>query len=194
MDPNLFKNKSYVVTGGGTGIGLACVRQLIGYGAYVCAVDITEKTKELEALPQERLTFIKCDVRDRKGCRAIIEQAISKYGHLDGLVNNAAICPTQGELPSDELYDDVFDVNVRGTFNFTSEVVPHMKKHGGGAIVNVGSTSCLVGKRRLPLYAGSKHAVLGLTRSWALDFAQYHIRVNVVAPGKFQFPCRCHEI
>jgi NAD(P)-dependent dehydrogenase (short-subunit alcohol dehydrogenase family) len=109
---------------------------------------------------------------------------MSKYGRFDGLVNNAGITLLEGELPSDEFYNSITEVNLRGVWNMTTEAFVHMKKQGGGSVVNIGSISAIYGKARLAVYAASKHAVLGLTRSWALDYAKYGIRINMVGPGE----------
>ncbi|KAG9666812.1 hypothetical protein KCU99_g8385, partial [Aureobasidium melanogenum] len=167
MDSNLFSGKVYVVTGGGGGIGFGIVRQLEGYGAHVFALDLRkENPASFDKLDKNRTTFIEVDVSDREACSNAIDRVLSKHDRIDGLVNNAVI-----------------DTNLGGAFNMGSLVLPKMKEQKSGVIVNVGSTSCLSGKNRLPLYASSKHALLGLTRSWALDFAKYGIRVNCVGPG-----------
>ncbi|GAB7356270.1 hypothetical protein MBLNU459_g7079t1 [Dothideomycetes sp. NU459] len=181
MDAALFKTRVYVVTGGAAGIGLAVAKQLLEYGAYVYVLDIQDSG--VSALENDRVTYIRVDVRSRKDCREALASVMAKHRKIDGLVNNAAICPSEGESPAEELYDQVFDINVRGYWNMGMEALIHMRKQTHGSIVNVGSTSSLVGKNRLPLYTGSKHAILGFTRSWALDFAKYGIRVNCVGPG-----------
>ncbi|KAG9856645.1 hypothetical protein KCU98_g1335, partial [Aureobasidium melanogenum] len=184
MDSNLFSGKVYVVTGGGGGIGFGIVRQLEGYGAHVFALDLRkENPASFEELDKNRTTFIEVDVSDREACSNAIDRVLSKHDRIDGLVNNAGVCPSEGELPDPKLFRSVIDVNLGGAFNMGSLVLPKMKEQKSGVIVNVGSTSCLSGKNRLPLYASSKHALLGLTRSWALDFAKYGIRVNCVGPG-----------
>jgi NAD(P)-dependent dehydrogenase (short-subunit alcohol dehydrogenase family) len=181
-----FASKVYIVTGGAAGIGLAIVKALLDHGAIVYTCDIHDKiSTNLAALPQQQqLTYARCDVRERSDCQSFVRTLVDKHKRIDGLVNNAGICPLEGELPGDDLYDAAFDVNVRGVWNFGTETLAQMKKTGGGSVINIGSISCLQGVRRLPLYVATKHAVLGLTRTWALDFAQYKIRVNCVAPGQ----------
>lgn len=184
MDSGLFQDKIYVVTGGATGIGLAVVAQLLRYGAYVYTFDLgLEASKGLSELPSDRLVYTQCDIRSRESCHNLMTNVLEKHGKLDGLVNNAAVCPPEGELGTDEQYDMIMDTNVRGVWNMGTEALRQFQTQGHGSMVNVGSTSCLVGKNRLALYASSKHAVLGFTRSWALDFAKYGVRVNCVGPG-----------
>ena len=179
-----FNAKVYVVTGGASGIGLAVTTLLLEYGAYVCAVDLHATiSKGLETLPRERLTYVQGNVKDRKQSHEIITSITKKHNRLDGLVNCAGICPLEGEMPSDEIYDDVFDTNVRGTWNFSTEALAWMKAQGSGSIVNLGSVSSNKGVGRLPCYTAGKHALAGFTRTWALDFAKYGIRVNMVSPG-----------
>ncbi|KAI9743668.1 MAG: hypothetical protein M1818_002984 [Claussenomyces sp. TS43310] len=184
MESHLFKSKVYVVTGGASGIGLAITTLLLKAGAYVYALDLhAERSAELAALHNERLTYEQVDVRQRARCHEVMTSVIERHGGLDGLVNNAGVCPLEGELPGDDVYDFVFDVNVRGVWNMGTEALTHMKEQRRGAVVNIGSTSSLYGVARIPLYTASKHAVLGLSRTWALDFAKYGVRVNCVAPG-----------
>ena len=179
-----FHSKVYVVTGGADGIGLATVALLLEYGASVCAVDLHKTpSKGLAALPQEHLTYIQADVKIRNQSHEVITAVIEKHHRLDGLVNSAGICPLEGEMPGDDIYDDVFDTNVRGSWNFATEAVTHMKSQGSGSIVNLGSLSSHKGVGRLPCYTATKHALAGLTRTWALDFAKYGVRVNMVSPG-----------
>lgn len=185
MDTKCFDSRVYIVTGAAAGIGLAITAELLRRSAYVYAVDIHEASSPgLEEFPQERLKYTKCDVRLRSSCREVLSAVQADHNRLDGLVNNAGICPLEGEIPSDEIFEDAFAVNVRGVWNMGTEALVQMKEQGdGGSIINIGSTSSQKGVRRLPVYAATKHAVLGLTRTWALDFAQYGIRVNCVAPG-----------
>ncbi|EXJ90158.1 hypothetical protein A1O3_03227 [Capronia epimyces CBS 606.96] len=185
MEASLFESKVYVVTGGAAGIGLATVVQLVQHGANVHALDVVvDEPEALTALARGgRLTYHQVDVRSRDRCHEIFEGIVRKHGQVDGVVNAAGICPLEGELPGDDLYESCYDVNVRGTWIVGTEGLAQMKKQGSGSVVNIGSTSSLVGVARLPLYTSTKHAVLGLTRSWALDFAKYGVRVNMVAPG-----------
>lgn len=186
MNAELFQSKVFIVTGGAAGIGLGTVQQLYEYGAYVYALDVCkEPPSAFRTFDGDRVIYIENDVRDYHKCKATVDSIKAKHGIINGLVNNAGVCPPEGELPEEALYHRIVDTNLGGTFNMGSAVLAHMRDQGNGVIVNVGSTSCLVGKNRLPLYASSKHAMLGLTRSWALDFAKYGIRVNCVGPGTY---------
>lgn len=123
-------------------------------------------------------------MRDRKRCHEVVTSIVEKHGRLDGLVNNAGICPLEGEMPGDDVFEEVYGVNVRGVWNMGTEALTVMREQKGGNVVNIGSISSSHGVARIPLYTSSKHAVLGLTRTWALDFAKYGVRVNCVAPGE----------
>ncbi|OGE54877.1 hypothetical protein PENARI_c005G02786 [Penicillium arizonense] len=185
MDPSLFSSKVYLVTGGNRGIGFAITSQLLDYDAFVYVVDIgQEPSPALQAIANERLYYHSGDVRDRIECQALLQKIVGTHSRLDGLVNNAAICPLEGASPDDSMFDEVIDVNLNGVWNYGTAAIHQMKtQSSGGSIVNIGSTSSLVGVGRLPAYTASKHAVLGLTRSWAIEFAGQGIRVNCVAPG-----------
>jgi len=181
-----FDSKVYLVTGGARGIGLGIVALLLEYGAYVYATDLGEEISAgLKALPQEKLTYLQADVRSRERSKEVVQELLTKHQGLDGLVNCAGVCFLEGEMPGDDLYDQCFDTNVRGTWNSGTEALAHMKSQKRGSIVNIGSLSAKKGVGKLPLYSASKHAVAGLTGTWAVDFAKYGVRVNMVSPGKF---------
>lgn len=178
----LLSSKVFLVTGGAAGIGLAITSLLLDYGSYVYVTDVhEEQSAELSDL--QRLKHIQGDVRDRTRSHEIIVSIIKQHHHLDGLVNNAGLCLEEGDLPSDNMYDKIFDVNVRGAWNLGTEALVQMKAQGEGSIVNIGSLASLVGEERLPIYTATKHALAGFTKTWALDFAKHGIRVNMVAPG-----------
>ncbi|KAJ5772522.1 hypothetical protein N7520_003051 [Penicillium odoratum] len=184
MDPSLFSGKTYLVTGGNLGIGLAVTKQLLDYGAHIYVLDVpATPSPEFTIIANDNLKYTFPDVRNKAACQATIDSMLEKHGHLDGVVNNAGICPLEGEMPSDSMVDTVIDINFRGVWNVGSAALEQMKKQGFGSIVNIGSLAWLVGESRLPAYFATKHAVLGLTRTWALYFASYEVRVNCVAPG-----------
>ena len=190
----LFKGRTYVVTGGLSGIGQAVVLQLVSAEAIVWIADIgTELPQQLAELPQRsQIRFpCPCDIRDRRACRTLLDSLVNTHGRLDGLVNCAGICLPEGPMPGDELFQSEIEVNIRGTWNFGTEAIRQMASQeciagaqGRGAIVNIGSGASLRGLAGLSVYCMTKHAVLGLTRAWAQQWAREGIRVNAVAPGE----------
>lgn len=154
----------------------------------------------MDSLPPElagqesNICFTRCDITNREACKAFLR---SIPGRLDGLVNCAGICRWEGELGTDALYNLTMDVNVLGTWNMSTEAISRMSEQedierqgivpgtfrnvGQGSIVNISSGASLRGQLGLPAYTASKHAVLGLTRSWAKAFPK--LRINAVAPG-----------
>jgi NAD(P)-dependent dehydrogenase (short-subunit alcohol dehydrogenase family) len=186
--------RTYVVSGGLSGIGLATTVGLLKAGAHVCIADIAPTLpKELsEHSQQAKLSYHgPCDIRVREKCQSFFNTVTKERGRINGLVNCAGISPSEGAMASDQNFEEIFSLNVRGTWNLGTEAIRHMSeqtfgnsKSGRGTIVNVGSIASLVGLQSLPVYCMSKHAILGLTRAWAKDWARQGIRVNAVAPGE----------
>lgn len=185
--------RTYIVSGGLSGIGLATTVSLLKAGAHVCIADIAPTLpKALSDYSQQaKLTYHgPCDIRVRENCHGFFKNITKERGRINGLVNCAGISPSEGTMASDQIFEDIFSLNVRGTWNLGTEAIQHMSKQefdnaksGRGSIVNVGSIASLVGLPSLSAYCTSKHAVLGLTRAWAKDWARQGIRINAVAPG-----------
>ena len=127
-----------------------------------------------------------CDVRDEAVCRAAVGQVLDRFGHVDILVNNAGVSQSQRLLDSTQQdYDLVMDTSVRGSFNMSRAVVPHMKEHGRGAIVCMGSVAAQRGGGILggPHYSAAKGALQSLAKAMARELAPDGVRVNAIAPG-----------
>jgi NAD(P)-dependent dehydrogenase (short-subunit alcohol dehydrogenase family) len=177
------------VTGGGSGIGASIVEHLCAQRARVAFVDIQREPSEAlvarvaaRGLPAP--IFIPCDLRDIAALRAAAAQAEERLGAVRVLVNNAAHDERHAiEAVTPEYWDDRFAVNLRHQFFATQAVVPAMAAAGGGAIINFGSTSWLVGQGGMPAYLSAKAAVAGLTRALARDLGPRGIRVNCIVPG-----------
>jgi 3-oxoacyl-[acyl-carrier protein] reductase len=180
-----FTDKVVLVTGAGSGIGRAIARQAHAEGAHVVAVDVVPSgVQELaEELDSGRVLPVELDIRDRVD--AVVDDVVEKLGGVDVLFNNAGVSDqfTPAADTSDELWDSVVGVNLIGPFRLARRVLPSMIARGGGAIVNTGSVASVVGGAGGAAYTVSKHGILGLTRSLAIDYGSKGVRVNAVLPG-----------
>jgi NAD(P)-dependent dehydrogenase (short-subunit alcohol dehydrogenase family) len=182
------EDKVVLVTGGGTGIGEAIVRAFAAQKARVAFLDIKEA--ESRALAAEltgsggRVRFEMADLTDIGALRSAIRRVTDAWGPVQILVNNAAHDERHAtEEVTPEYWDQRVAVNLKHQFFAAQAVLPGMREAGGGAIVNVGSISWMIGQGGMAAYTACKSAVLGLTRSLARDYGPYGIRVNAVAPG-----------
>ena len=175
------EGKIAVVTGGARGLG-GCMCQLFAReGAKVIAADLGEMTYEAPGVEPYHL-----DITDPAGCRAFYDDVMARYGRIDILVNNAGI--TRDAMTykmTDEMWDTVIDVDLKGVFNLTRLVGPQMEAKGSGAIVNISSVVGEFGNIGQANYAAAKAGVIGLTRTWAKEFARKGaaVRVNCITPG-----------
>lgn len=183
------KDRVVFVTGGGGGIGASVVEHFCRQGAKVGFVDIDEEGSKalLESIASEghaKPHFVTCDLRDIAALRAAIEEIRETLGPITILVNNAA---NDQRHSIDEVTPDYWDeriaVNLKHQFFAAQAIYPDMAAAGGGAIVNLGSVSWMIGQGGMPCYTTAKSAVAGLTRALARDFGPMNIRVNCVVPG-----------
>ena len=188
---NRFENRTVIVTGGASGIGAATARRAHAEGAAVVIVDTDQAGADKLAaeLGPERSMAVALDVSDAVQVQACIEAAETRFGHLDVLVNSAGVRDTHSllDLPS-ERWRRVMAINSEGVFNTSQAFVRKVRGKRAAAIVNVASTAGIIGIVNRPVYVASKHAVVGLTREMAIDYAGDNIRVNAVCPGMVYTP------
>lgn len=189
-----FENKVVIVTGAGSGIGRATAIAFAQEGAQVVVSDFHEKEGQ-ETVSQIRshgaeASFIKCDVSQEAEVKELVEKTIQQYGRLDCAYNNAGIegTPCSTVECSSENWDRTINTNLKGVWLCMKYEIPEMLKHGKGSIVNCSSIAGLVGFEKIPAYVASKHGVIGLTETAALEFAKKNIRVNAVCPGAIHTP------
>jgi D-xylose 1-dehydrogenase len=183
------KDRAVFVTGGGSGIGASIVEHFCAQGSKVAFVDIAREASEalVKAIAGKGLPaplFIECNVTDIPALQKAIAEAKQKLGPIRALVNNAAHDQRHPiDTVTPEYWDDRYAVNLKHQFFAAQAVYKDMAAAGGGAIVNLGSTSWVIGQGGMPCYTSAKSAVAGLTRALARDFGPLNIRVNCILPG-----------
>lgn len=186
-----FEDKTAIVTGAGSGIGLATTQRLATEGATVIMADVRDADDEAAGIIESGNTvrFVLTDVSQESQVRALVDEVVSSHGRVDILVNNAGIAFAR-TVPDTTLeeWDRLMNVNLKGVFLCSRAVIPIMQRQGGGVIVNVSSEQGLVGASENAAYTATKGGVIQLTKSMAIDHGQDGIRVNCVCPGPVKTP------
>ncbi|QKJ94687.1 SDR family NAD(P)-dependent oxidoreductase [Agrobacterium pusense] len=186
----ILEGKVALITGAGSGIAAAAARLFHREGARIVLADVSGKEAELAAELGEGAVDCRADVSKSDDVQAMIDMAITEFGQLDILCNVAGITGPQGSLEDahEEDFDRVIAVNIRGLLLTTKYALPHLVAGNGGAIVNISSTTALVGMPGLAVYSATKGAIIAMTRVIAAEYASKGVRANVICPGGIETP------
>jgi NAD(P)-dependent dehydrogenase (short-subunit alcohol dehydrogenase family) len=192
------EGKVAIVTGAGSGIGRGIAARLAEMGAAVAVLDKNaESSGETAANILQaggKAVAVPCDVRSRSDCRRAVVQTLATCGRIDILCNNAGIAIRKDTLAlEEEEWDTVLAVTLKAVYLLSREVIPHMIRKGGGAIINTGSGWSLKGGPKAVAYCAAKAGVVNLTRAMAIDHGKDNIRVNCVCPGDIDTPMLASE-
>ncbi|WP_226553874.1 glucose 1-dehydrogenase [Celeribacter naphthalenivorans] len=189
-----FSGKTVFITGGGSGIGRATTLEFAKAGGKIAVVDINEDAaKETVKMVKDaggEAIAIKCNVTDSADVKAAIDATVAAFGSLDCAFNNAGIEQPVQPLTdvAEDLFDRLFDINVKGVYLCMKHQIPVMEKQGGGVIVNTSSTAGVLSIRNQGSYCASKYAVVALSKSTALEVIENNVRINALCPGVTDTP------
>jgi 3-oxoacyl-[acyl-carrier protein] reductase len=187
----LLNEKVAIVTGAAAGIGAGVARLFAAEGAHVFLVDLDgDQVKAVAAELQSEggsAFGFEADARSRNAMAAVVNEALTRFGRIDVLVNNAGIYPRQPFLQmTEEQWDTMQDINLKSVFHCTQLVMPHMVKQRSGAVVNISSVTFFTGLAPLTHYIASKGAIIGFSRALAREIGEHNVRVNCITPGAIE--------
>jgi 3-oxoacyl-[acyl-carrier protein] reductase len=189
MKSTILEEKTIIVTGGATGIGQAFALTSAAHGAKVMVADMNPADETLDLIRSNggEAEYVKTDVSDEASAKAMAKATQDWSGRVDGLINNAAyfreVKLTPFEDISSEIWDRIFDVNVKGIWQCCKGVMPAMRESGGGSIINISSVVAVAGQPGYLHYVATKGAVLSMTKGLAKECGKDNVRVNTIAPG-----------
>jgi 3-oxoacyl-[acyl-carrier protein] reductase len=187
----LIKDKVVIVTGAAAGIGAGVAKLFAAGGAHLFLTDlhgagIKKLAETLQAEGGSAFGF-EANARSRDAMAMVVEDALSRFGRIDVLINNAGIYPRQPFLEmTEEHWDTMHDINLKSVFHCTKLVMPHMVRQRAGAVVNISSVTFFTGLQNLTHYIASKGAVIGFTRALAREMGEHNVRVNCITPGAIE--------
>jgi NAD(P)-dependent dehydrogenase (short-subunit alcohol dehydrogenase family) len=186
-----YENKTVIITGGGSGLGRAAAVRVAEEGANLVLVDLNKEALEesqkeiLDAVPEAQVELVEANVAKEEDVKNYVQYTKEKFGRIDGFFNNAGIEGKQNlteDFGSDE-FKKVVDINLNGVFYGMKYVLEVMKEQGSGSIVNTASVGGIRGVGNQSGYAASKHGVVGLTKNSAVEYGQFGVSINAIAPG-----------
>ena len=191
-----FTDRVVLITGGGSGLGRATAVRLASEGAKLALVDVSEegltatKTAVLDAAPSAEVVTVTADVSRQEDVDGYVEATLDAYGRIDGFFNNAGIEGRQNltENFTKKEFERVVSINLTGVFLGLEAVLKVMREQGAGYVVNTASVGGIRGVGNQSGYAAAKHGVVGLTRNSAIEYGQYGVRINAIAPGAIWTP------
>jgi NAD(P)-dependent dehydrogenase (short-subunit alcohol dehydrogenase family) len=188
-----FADRVVLITGGATGIGRAAAQAFAHRGAKVVIGDVDDRAAETVKLIEDgggTATFVETDVVSGSQVKNLVDTAVGTYGRLDAAFNNAGVLPPTAPLVemTEEQWDQVVDVDLKGVFLSLKHELAHMVSAGGGAIVNMASVAGVIADPGMAPYVAAKHGVVGLTKAAGIEYAAQNVRVNAVAPGLVATP------